>query len=262
EDLVFLAAHDDDPFARHEAMQDLVVGHLRDASTGALGEAERSAGREAIRTAFAKIMADDGLDDLMRGELMILPGQSYLMEQMLVADPGAIHREREALKGWLGSALEDELVALHARAGGASKGANAAAKGARKLKTQALVLLAAGAPERANALAAEQYDSATNMTERQGALMVLAGLQTPERTNKLLDFYNRYRGNELVIDKWFAIQAQSLHPHVIEHVKALSRHTDFTLRNPNRVRSLYMAFTGAPHGFHAESGEGYRLIAD
>src|SRR5690606_8931654 len=146
EDLVFLAAHDDDPFARHEAMQDLVVGHLRDASTGALGEAERSAGREAIRTAFAKIMADDGLDDLMRGELMILPGQSYLMEQMLVADPGAIHREREALKGWLGSSLEGELVALHARASGASKGADAAAKGARKLKTQALVFLAAGAP--------------------------------------------------------------------------------------------------------------------
>src|SRR5690606_4071750 len=150
----------------------------------------------------------------------------------------------------------------HARASGASKGADAAAKGARKLKTQALVFLAAGAPERANALAAEQYDSATNMTERQGALMVLAGLQTPERTNKLLDFYNRYRGNELVIDKWFAIQAQSLHPHVIEHVKARAKHPDFTLRDPNRVRSLYMAFTGAPHGFHAESGEGYRLIAD
>jgi aminopeptidase N len=92
--------------------------------------------------------------------------------------------------------------------------------------------------------------------------MVLAGLQTPERTGRLLDFYNRYRGNDLVIDKWFAIQAQSLHPHVLEHVKALSRHPDFTLKNPNRVRSLYMAFTGAPHGFHAESGEGYRMIAD
>src|SRR5690606_9909902 len=92
--------------------------------------------------------------------------------------------------------------------------------------------------------------------------MVLAGLDTPERAHKLLDFHNRYRGNELVIDKWFAIQAQSLHPKVLEHVKALADHRDFTLRNPNRVRSLYMAFTGTPHGFHAESGEGYRLVAD
>ena len=132
----------------------------------------------------------------------------------------------------------------------------------RDVPAEDLVFLAAGAPERASAMAAAQYEAADNMTDRQGALMVLAGLQTAERTHKLLDFYNRYRGNDLVIDKWFAIQAQSLHPSVLEHVKALSQHPDFTLRNPNRVRSLYMAFTGAPHGFHAESGEGYRLIAD
>jgi len=262
DDLVFLAAHDDDPFARYEAMQDLIVGHLRDAAGGSLEEAERSAGREAIRTAFAKVIADSTLDDLMRGELMILPGQAYLAEQMLVADPAAIHREREALKGWLGASLESELAAMHARASAAGSGQGAAAKGARKLKSQALVFLAAGAPDKASAMAAAQYEAADNMTDRQGALMVLAGLQTPERTHKLLDFYNRYRGNDLVIDKWFAIQAQSLHPNVLEHVKALSEHPDFTLRNPNRVRSLYMAFTGAPHGFHAESGEGYRMIAD
>ena len=117
-------------------------------------------------------------------------------------------------------------------------------------------------PARANELAAAQYEAADNMTDRQGALMVLSGLQTPERTHKLLDFYERYRSNPLVIDKWFAIQAQSLHPQVLEHVEALAGHPDFTLRNPNRVRSLYMAFTGAPQGFHAPSGEGYRLIAD
>jgi len=262
DDLVFLAAHDDDPFARYEAMQELVVGHLRDAADGSLGEAERVAGRASIHAAFAAVLADSALDDLMRGELLILPGHSYLSEQMLIADPAAIHREREALKGWLGASLEGEFTALHARASGVSSGQDAAAKGARKLKTQALVYLAAGAPERASEMAAKQYEKADNMTDRQGALMVLAGLQTPERTHKLLDFYNRHRGNDLVIDKWFAIQAQSLHPQVLAHVKALAGHPDFTLRNPNRVRSLYMAFTGAPHGFHAENGEGYRLIAD
>jgi len=262
DDLVFLAAHDDDPFARYEAMQDLVVGHLRDAAAGSLTDKAREAGREAIRTAFASVLADTALDDLMRGELLILPGHSYLSEQMLIADPAAIHLEREALKGWIGSSLEGELVALHERASAASSGQDASAKGARKLKTQALVFLAAGAPGRAAETAAAQYDAADNMTDRQGALMVLAGLQTVERTAKLLDFYNRYRGNDLVIDKWFSLQAMSLHPSVLEHVKALSQHPDFTLRNPNRVRSLYMAFTGTPHGFHAESGEGYRLIAD
>jgi aminopeptidase N len=100
------------------------------------------------------------------------------------------------------------------------------------------------------------------MTDRQGALMVLTGLSTPERTHKLLDFYERFKGNALVIDKWFALQSSSLHPHVLEHVKALAEHPDFTLKNPNRVRSLYMPFTGTAQGFHAASGEGYRIIAD
>ena len=259
-DLVFLAAHDDDPFARYEAMQDLVVGHLRGLLSGEGGA--RESGREAIGRAFEAVLADETLDDLMRGELLMLPGETYLAEQMLVADPQAIRDEREGLKAWLGNTLEPQFAALHERASAAPGGMSAAAKGARKVKTQALVYLAAGNPERAGKMAAAQYDAATNMTDRQGALMVLTGLKGPERTHKLLDFYNRFKGNALVIDKWFALQASSLHPGVLEHVKALSQHPDFTLKNPNRVRSLYMPFTGTAQGYHAASGEGYRMIAD
>ena len=259
-DLVFLAAHDDDPFARYEAMQDLVVGHLRGLLSG--DDGARESGRAAIGQAFQAVLADQTLDDLMRGELLMLPGESYLAEQMLVADPQAIRDEREGLKAWLGRTLEAQFAALHARAGAAPGGMSAAAKGARKVKTQALVYLAAGNPERAEEIAAAQYDAATNMTDRQGALMVLTGLKGPQRTHKLLDFYNRFKGNALVIDKWFALQASSLHPSVLEHVKALAGHPDFTLKNPNRVRSLYMPFTGTAQGYHAASGEGYRMIAD
>jgi aminopeptidase N len=262
DDLVFLAAHDDDAFARYEAMQELVVSHLVAAVGGRLGEADRGPAREAIGGAFRAVVTDPALDDNMRGELMMLPSQTYIAEALLVADPAIIHSEREALKSWLGHTLQGELEALHRQASGASSGIDPAARGARKVKTQALVFLAAGNPELAADMAAAQYDAADNMTDRQGALMVLAGLSGPQRTDKLIDFYNRYQGNPLVIDKWFSLQAGSLHPHVIEHVKALAGHADFTLKNPNRVRSLYMAFTGTPLGFHAASGEGYRLIAD
>ncbi|PKB14131.1 aminopeptidase N [Novosphingobium kunmingense] len=261
-DLVFLAAHDDDPFARYEAMQQLVVQHLIGLVGGAmLCQAERDAGREAIGRALEAVIGDPALDDLMRGELMILPGETYLAEQLAVADPGVIHEEREGLKAWLGAQLRDQLIALHERASAVPYGLSAEARGARKIKTQALVYLAAGAPEVAADLAVQQYDAADNMTDRQGALMVLAGLDTPLREVKLAAFHQRYAGNALVIDKWFSLQAGSLHPRVVDHVKALSGHPDFTLTNPNRVRSLYMAFT-APHAFHAQGGEGYRMIAD
>ncbi len=262
-DLVFLARHDDDPFARYEAMQSLVVQHLVAAvSGGMLCDAERQAGRDAIGRALAAVIDDPALDDLMRGELMILPAESYLAEQLLVADPAAIRAEREALKAWLGKNLEGALTAMHDRACAVPYSRDAAARGARKLKTQALVTLAAAVPQEAAVRAAAQYRAADNMTDRQGALMVLAGLEVPERAELLADFHRRYAGNPLVIDKWFSLQAGSLHPDVLAQVAVLAQHPDFTLANPNRVRALYMGFTMNPGAFHAAGGEGYRMIAD
>ena len=262
EDLVFLAAHDDDPFARYEAMQGLVVKHLVSALGGTLGNEDRAAGRAAIGQALAAVLDDHALDDLMRGELMILPAENYLAEQLAQADPGLIRAEREGLKAWLARELQNRLEALHDRASAAPYSRDAAARGARKVKTQALVYLAAGLPEVAARRAAAQYDAADNMTDRQGSLMVLCALDTPGRESRLADFHTRYDGNALVIDKWFSLQAGSLNPHALDHVKALAQHPDFTLTNPNRVRALYMAMAVNPGAFHAASGEGYRIIAD
>ena len=262
EDLVFLAANDDDPFARYEALQDLVVRHLKQAVEGELDDADRAEAREAIAGAFRAVLADESLDDLMRGELLVLPTETYLAETMLVADPGRIHAERQALRAAIGSALEEEFAALHTRASAVPYSLSAEARGARKVKTQALLYLAAGNADRGRDLAWSQYSGADNMTDRQGALMVLAGMSGIERTDALLDFYNRYKGNALVVDKWFTLQASSMHPDVLEHVKALADHPQFTMKNPNRVRSLYMAFAYNPHAFHAEDGEGYKLVAD
>ena len=265
DDLVFLAAHDDDPFARSEALQELAVSHLVGTASGTLSAGEQAAGEAAIIGAFASSLADTALDDAMRGELMVLPSETYLFEGMASgerkADPGAIHAAREGLKAAIGTALAIELQALHARASGIALN-DPSARGARKVKTQALVFLAAADPALAARLAAQQYDAADNMTDRQGALMVLCGLDCPERETRLAAFYDRYKDNALVVDKWFTLQALSLHPQVIAHVHALAQHPDFTLKNPNRVRSLHMAFAGNPKGFHAASGEGYRMVAD
>ncbi len=154
------------------------------------------------------------------------------------------------------------MLALHERASRVPYSLAAEARGTRKLKTQALIYLAAGSPGKAAELAESQYRAADNMTDRQGALMVLAGLDVPQRAQLLADFHSRYAGNALVIDKWFALQAGSLHPDALRHVRELAEHPDFTLKNPNRVRSLYMALAVNSHAFHAADGAGYRMIAD
>ncbi len=265
EDLVFLAACDDDPFARSEALQELAVGHLIGSASGTVSAADHAAGEAAIIGAFRSSLMDTALDDAMRGELMLLPSETYLFEAMATgerkADPGAIHTAREGLKAAIGTALADELLALHARACAVTLG-DPAGRGARKVKTTALALIAAADPSCAATLAAAQYDAADNMTDRQGALMVLCGIDCPARAERLASFHQRYTGNDLVIDKWFTLQALSLHPDVIAQVRTLAAHPDFTMKNPNRVRSLHMAFAGNPEGFHAADGEGYRMVAD
>ncbi|MDJ0643843.1 MAG: aminopeptidase N [Erythrobacter sp.] len=264
-DLVFLAARDDDSFARYEALQELAVAYLVEAASGDLTEGERIEGRSAFTEAFRAILTDGSLDDSMRGELIMLPSETYLFEAMATgerkADPGAIHGEREALKAALGRELASEFHALYDRCEMVPF-EDPAGLGARKVKTQVLAFAAASDPAKAAELAAHQFDKADNMTDRQGALMVLCGLECPERTERLGAFYERYEGNALVIDKWFTMQALSLHPDVIAQVRGLADHPDFTLRNPNRVRSLYMAFAANPQGFHEVGGAGYRMIAD
>ncbi|HKT85013.1 MAG TPA: aminopeptidase N [Novosphingobium sp.] len=262
EDLVFLAAHDDDPFARYEAMQSLTVRHLIAAVGAPRDEPRQEAEREALRQAYQAVLADDALDDLMRGELLILPAAAYLAEQLLVADPSALHEAREALKAWLGAELTDAFRALHDRTSAVSYGREAAARGARKAKAQALVYIAAADPAEGARRAFVQYGAADNMTDRQSALAVLCSLDVPEREEALADFHKRYAGNALVVDKWFALQAGSSHPRVLDHVRDLAVHPDFTLSNPNRARALYMSAALNPQAFHDASGEGYRTIGE
>ena len=262
EDLVFLAARDDDAFARYEAMQRLVVGHLVAEARGELAERARDVERDAISQALEAILFDAALDDLMRGELLTLPAESYLAEHFEAADPAAIHAGREGLKAWLGEELRDDFADLHDRAISVPYSRDAAARGARKVKTQALVYLAAGAPDEAARRALAQYQAADNMTDRQGALMVLCSLDGDAREQALGDFYARHEDNPLVIDKWFSLQAGSLHPRVLDHIAELARHPAFTLSNPNRARALYMALAMNPSGFHDASGRGYRMIGD
>ena len=262
DDLVFLAQHDDDEFARYEALQQLAVQYLVGAATGAMSDADKTAAREALRGSFGAVLTDPALDDQMRAMLMSLPTEAYLVEQIPAADPARNRAEREGLKAYLATTLGAELRALHDRCCAVPYSLDAAARGARALKTQALVLLAAADKPETARRAKAQYDGATNMTDRQGALGVLVGFDSPEREAALADFHARFDGNALVIDKWFMLQAGSLHPQVIEQVKALAQRADFALTNPNRLYALYMAFTANLASFHKADGEGYRMIAD
>jgi aminopeptidase N len=255
-DLAFLSAHDDDPFARYEAMQQLMLDTLVQAA--ASGQADH----KAVIAAVAHTLDDAALDPAFVAEAVLLPSDNFIGDQMALVDPEAIFRAREALRRDLGKALDARWRAAYASTQAEAFVYSPAAKGLRRLKTVALGYIAASGAADAAALAFGQFEAADNMTDRQGALGVLVAGDSPQRVAALDIFYNRYSDNALVLDKWFQTQALSPRDDTLDQVQALSRHRDFTLANPNRARALIGAFAVNQRAFNAASGEGYRFVAD
>jgi aminopeptidase N len=193
---------------------------------------------------------------------VLLPSEAFIGDQMLIVDPDAIQIRREALRKDLGQALEALWRDAYAAHVANRYAYNPAAKGARRLRTIALGYITAAGAADAPGLAKRQFDEADNMTDRQGALGVLANGESGERPAALQAFYERYRTNPLVLDKWFTTQALSTRRDTPEAVEALAGHPDFTLSNPNRLRSLVGAFSVNQRAFHDASGRGYRFLAD
>ena len=196
--------------------------------------------------------------------MLSLPSESYLAEQMEVADIDGIHGARQRLRHTLASALRDELRAVYQRChepGPHRIGADAAAR--RALKNVCLSYLMVLDDSQSLALCLDQIANATNMTDELGALAALINRADPERDQALANFYQRWQSDPLVVDKWFSLQASSTLPDTLDRVKALMQHDAFTLKNPNKVRALIGAFSRAnPVRFHAPDGSGYVFIAD
>jgi len=256
DELAFLSAHDDDPFARYEAMQQLMVSALTDAA--ASGQLDSGAVIAAVRNAAT----DPALDDAFIAETVRLPSEAYIGDQMLVVDPDAIHAACQELRAAIGAELEPLWRDLHARTRRDAFTLAAGDKGARKLRNVALAYLVASGAQDGCRVALDQFETAHNMTERQGALAVLANRDCAERDTALAQFHARYRDDALVLDKWFQTQALAFHPDTLKIVAALARHPDFTLHNPNRARSLYGALGANQWVLHGSDGGGYRLLAD
>ena len=255
-DLAFLSAHDDDPFARYEAMQQLMLDTL--VASVASGHGDHA----AVIDAIANTLADDRLDRAFVAEAVLLPSDSFIGDQMGVVDPDAIFAAREALRSDIGRALLPEWRAAYAATEADAFEYTPDAKGKRRLRTVALGYIAASGASDADAIAFAQFEQADNMTDRQGALMTLVNSDSDDRIAALDIFYNRYRDNPLVLDKWFTTQALSTRADTFEQVEELAGHRDFTLTNPNRARALIGAFSMNQKAFHRADGAGYRFLAD
>jgi aminopeptidase N len=256
----FLAAHDTDPFVRWEAAGQYATRVLLDLIP-AWRRGESLTIDAGLIEAVSQTLSHADKDPAFVAEAISLPGEAFLADQMEIADVDAIHAVRDAARVAIGGALRDKLRAAYDRfADTGPYSIEGAAIGRRSLRNACLAYLGAGGDP---ALAKQQFDTAGNMTDSLAALSVLAAIDCPERIGALAVFHAKWRDDPLVLDKWFSIQATSPLPGTVAHVRALSAHADFDMRNPNRVRALVGAFAGANQvRFHDGTGEGYRFLAD
>ncbi|UEM04022.1 aminopeptidase N [Skermanella rosea] len=263
DDLTFLMAHDGDAFNRWEAGQTLATRLLLDlvADRAENRPLELSPG---FIDAFSRIIRDPDLDPAFAAQALTLPSEGYLGQQMPVIDVDGIHEVRTFARRAIAGRLRDDLLATYRAMGGNEPfSIDAAAIGRRALKNLALGYLMALEDAEAVELCVGQFHNAQAMTDVIAALGLLADTRLPQREAALRRFYDLWKDEPLVVDKWFSIQAMSERPETLDEVTALLAHPAFEIRNPNKVYALIGGFAGGnPVRFHDAGGGGYRFLAD
>jgi aminopeptidase N len=268
--LLTLLAHDTDPFNRWEAGQRLGLRRLLAALLGASPSALDDSYVQALR----RVLRDATLDPAFKALALALPGEGYIAEQLAQVDPQRIHTVREQLLDQLAELLHADWVWAYeqhqVRDGYAPSPAQA---GQRALAARALAMLCRHAVRRGDPVwpgrAYQQVKDAGNMSERLAALNALVHARAELAEPALQRFHAAAQGNALVLDKWFEVQARASEDAqgpggaVLARAKTLLQHPDFSLRNPNRVRSLLLALCrDNPAAFHRPDGSGYAFWAE
>jgi aminopeptidase N len=268
--LLTLLANDPDPFNRWEAGQRLA---MRSAINSIAGYAH-SAGAVPLNDAYIQAMRDvlrnRALDAAFKELVLTLPSETYIAEQLDVVDPQRVHAVREAMRLQLATQLQAEWEWVFAEF--QTPGAympDPASSGRRALVGMALHMLCLSAVQSGDAVwpgkTLQRFKSASNMTDRFHALSALVSSGHPLAAQALAAFHALFKNEALVLDKWFALQGGSSDRggHVLPLVRQLMTHPDFSLRNPNRARSLIFSYCNAnPGGFHRQDAAGYVFWAE
>ncbi|MEW6218046.1 MAG: DUF3458 domain-containing protein, partial [Thermodesulfobacteriota bacterium] len=263
QDLLFLMAHDQDPYNRWEAGQEMAMRILV-RLVAASGQGLPLAVPADFVAAWGQILERAGGEEELAALCLTLPSEIMVGDRLPVVEVEPIHAAREAVRAALARDVAPRLLDWHQRL--ADPGPympEPAAMGRRSLRSLCLEILMASDDASVRARCYDQAVGGGNLTERLAALAILADQPCPERQAALARFYDDWQADPLVLNKWLAVQARASHPETMAQVAALARHPAFTLANPNRVRALVGVFAlGNQLRFHDPSGAGYRFLVD
>ena len=261
-----LLAHDSDPFNQWEASQRLALSRL----LGPIRQGDEVVLDEAYLNALRAALMHPSLAPGFKELVLTLPSESYIAEQLHSVDPQRIHIVREQMRTAIAQALATEWAAsFTAYNATQSYRPDAHSSGQRGLANLALNYLVLNGVKTGDTRWSEQalqrFNLANNMTDRFGAMAALVNAGSHLAGVALDRFYAMFKHDDLVLDKWFALQCGRIDRggDVLESVKRLLAHPDFSIKNPNRARSVLSTYCqGNPAAFHRADAGGYVLWAE
>ena len=263
-ELIFLMANDRDSFNRWDAAQKLFTKAVESLVEDVQQNKELDLD-PAIIDAVKKTLTNTDLDKALIAQALSIPTETELGDTMAQIDVDAIHTVRAFMIRTIGERLQaDFMTILSENRDDGNYSIDSESIARRKLKNLALFYLSKSMEtSKAAEFVYREFTNAANMTDEIAALAILSDMESPLRDNSLVEFYEKWCHDTLVLDKWFAVQASSGLPDTLEKVKELLAHSDFSIENPNKVRSLIGAFCmGNPWNFNRTDGKGYAFLAD
>lgn len=262
-DLLFLAKYDQDAFNRWEAGQTYALRTLLTLVKDYREDKKMQLPHE-LTEIYEHLLRQDTKDLFLLAEMLHLPSEKYIGEQMQVIDVDAIHAARESMLHELAAKLHSTFLEVYRRLHeeGASYQFNMQAIGKRQLKNLCLSYLLLLPQYTKLGLQQVETSLKLNMTDTLAAMTGLANLNVSERQTALDMFYQAWQHDALVMDKWFAMQAGTKLPTALPEVKKLMRHPAFDIKNPNKVYALIGAFGRNLVNLHASNGAGYVFLRE
>ncbi|AJI74772.1 aminopeptidase N [Francisella philomiragia subsp. philomiragia ATCC 25015] len=255
EELLHIVKYDNNAFNRWDSLQQLATKMI-------LNNADVDA---EFLNAFKSILHDKDLDKALISDALMIPTESTIAESMPVIMVDDIVNSRKKVMNQLADKLKDDWLEVYQQCNDNkpySLSAEQIAK--RKLKGVCLsYLMNASDQSQGLELAQQLFDNADNMTDQQTAFSALLKSNDKQvRDNAINEFYNRWKHEDLVVNKWLLSQAQISHESVLDIVKGLVKHPAYNPKNPNKVYSLIGGFGANFSQYHRKDGLGYAFMAD
>jgi aminopeptidase N len=260
DELRFLLRHETDGYAQWDAAQRLVLDYVHQSVQKPTDVNDVP---KTLISAFQQVLLNNTLDMDLRAELLIPPGFEEAVASLHDVDVSAVEMIRDCYRQQLGLGLYEHALATYERLWrDEDHQMNGQSYGRRSLRNVCLWLMMKANEEATLALCHKQFAQAKTMTDQLAAFGLLVNAaDTASRNQAIEQFYKQWSQDDLVLDKWFVIQATSEHPDTLKHVEDLLTHPAFSIKNPNKVRSLIGAFCqGNARNFHHSDGQGYQFL--